>query len=142
MEEDDSLAIEFPVSFHVSGTPVSLQASARSKGEWKNAVLEACNTVLAPHKFATDSNLSVTIYDFPTDEPSGDVDNIIKPILDALEGRIYVDDAYIKRVVVQRFLDHEIKTLDDVPDLVGQALVNDPPFVYILVNDNPLREAL
>jgi endodeoxyribonuclease RusA/REase_AHJR-like protein len=33
----------------------------------------------------------------------GDVDNIVKPILDVLGRHIYVDDAQVERVVVEKF---------------------------------------
>ncbi|WP_284539033.1 RusA family crossover junction endodeoxyribonuclease [Pleomorphomonas sp. T1.2MG-36] len=33
----------------------------------------------------------------------GDVDNIVKPILDAMIGATYVDDKSIERVVAQKF---------------------------------------
>ena len=141
MDDDANLEIEFPLAFHVPGTPVSLQASGRSRQKWKDEVLDACDTVLPKCKFATEVPLCFTIYDFPTDEPAGDVDNIVKIIIDALKGRIYTDDKCIKRVVVQRFLPREIEEMDNVPDLVGAALVNDRPMVYIQIHDDPLGEA-
>jgi hypothetical protein len=40
---------------------------------------------------------------FTVDEMEGDLDNIVKPILDALERHIYMDDSQIHRIVVQKF---------------------------------------
>lgn len=34
---------------------------------------------------------------------AGDVDNIVKPILDALNGQAYTDDRLVERVVSQKF---------------------------------------
>ena len=34
---------------------------------------------------------------------TGDLDNRVKPILDALSGPVYIDDRQVDRLVVQRF---------------------------------------
>ncbi|WP_373357071.1 RusA family crossover junction endodeoxyribonuclease [Pseudoroseicyclus sp. CXY001] len=72
---------------------------------------------------------------------SGDVDNIVKPIQDALVRVLYVDDNIIRRVVAQRFLPFEVATLSPVPALLARALATDPPFVYIRISGDPLGEA-
>ncbi len=83
----------------------------------------------------------MTIYDFPTDLPQGDVDNIIKRIQDALNDVVYVDDRQIRRVVAHRFLPEEYEDSDGLPDLVSEAIVNDPPFVYLSIKSDPFSEA-
>lgn len=84
----------------------------------------------------------MTIYDFPTDRPDSDVDNIIKLIQDALTTRVYVDDKQIKRVVAQRFLEDDLEFYGELPKLVSAALVNDRPFVYVYINNAPLEDAV
>lgn len=37
--------------------------------------------------------MSVTIFYFPDGKMDGDIDNIIKPILDAMSAHIYIDDS-------------------------------------------------
>ena len=87
-----SVEIEFPLEFVVAGTPVSLQTKRReSLDEWKVRVVEASRTVLPEGYFATDDPLAITLYYFPDYETQGDIDNIVKPILDALGRHIYVD---------------------------------------------------
>src|SRR5277367_6140702 len=96
--------IEFPLEFIVLGTPVSLQAKRReSLEEWKARVIEASRAVLPEGHFATDDPLAITLYYFPGSEMQGDIDNIVKPILDALQRHIYLDDRQIQRILVQKF---------------------------------------
>jgi len=44
---------------------------------------------------------------------TGDVDNIVKPILDAMTKFIYVDDQQVERVVVQKFEPDNIFTFSN-----------------------------
>lgn len=96
----------FPLEFHIAGVPISLQARAASKDRWKAAVKGAAResaerSVDLP--WLEDEPLAVSIYYFPTAPMTGDIDNIVKPILDALIGTAYLDDHLIERVVSQKF---------------------------------------
>ena len=80
-----------PFEFIVIGTPKSVQARNTAKAAWKARVRSAASGALPKlHPLAT-SNLCVTIVYFyvATDL---DLDNILKPILDAMVGVVYIDD--------------------------------------------------
>jgi len=47
--------------------------------------------------------MAVTLYYLPAASIPGDIDNIVKLVLDALIAQVYVDDAQIERIVVQKF---------------------------------------
>jgi len=99
-----SVEIEFPLEFVVEGTPVSHQAKERrSIEQWKSRVIEASRPVLPQGHFATEAPLAITLFYFPADPMEGDLDNIVKPILDALERHIYINDKQIHRILVQKF---------------------------------------
>ena len=87
------MEIEFPIAFLVSGTPVSLQAKRpESREEWKERVKAAsANAIPQPH-FASDERMSVTLYYLPNEPMQGDIDNIVKPILDAMSRNVFIDD--------------------------------------------------
>jgi hypothetical protein len=88
-----TVEISFPFEFNVFGTPVSLQAKrAVSRLAWKQRVKDASQTALPEGHFSTTNPLSVTLFYFPSSEMQGDVDNIVKPVLDALRQHIYQDD--------------------------------------------------
>jgi crossover junction endodeoxyribonuclease RusA len=89
-----TVEIEFPFEFVVEGTPVSLQtARPESLHQWKTRIVEASRPVLPEGHFATDNPLAVTLYYFPSDRMAGDIDNIVKPILDAMSRHIYMGES-------------------------------------------------
>lgn len=96
----------FPLEFHLVGVPLSLQASTASKERWKTVVREAARRRaedVVELIWLEEEPLAVAIYYFPTAPMDGDVDNIVKPILDALIGTAYLDDRAIERVLSQKF---------------------------------------
>ncbi|UWR55865.1 RusA family crossover junction endodeoxyribonuclease [Phaeobacter inhibens] len=115
--------------------------STKARKPWVAAVQNAAKQALPDHWEPTEVELSLTIYDFPEEEPQGDVDNIIKRIQDAMNGIVYIDDKQVMRVVAQRFLPKDYRSREVLPDLIAEALVNDPPFVYISISDTPMEEA-
>jgi crossover junction endodeoxyribonuclease RusA len=109
---DDRL---FPFEFWVSGTPLSLQASGRNKVAWvetvRKAAMEWRDTVM-PMAFLDDRAVSVTLFYFPAEPMIGDVDNIVKPVLDAMCGIVYPDDQFIERVIIQKFEPQIVKVFE------------------------------
>jgi Holliday junction resolvase RusA-like endonuclease len=98
------LELDFPLEFLVEGTPVSLQATrTESKTEWKERVKAASRTVIPEGHWATEGRVAATLFYFPAEPMQGDVDNIVKLILDALKRHIYIDDSQVERIVVQKF---------------------------------------
>src|SRR6266852_1157929 len=99
-----TVEIEFPLEFVVEGTAVSLQAKRReSIDQWKALIVGASRSVLPEGHFATEAPLAITLFYFPAAEMQGDVDNIVKHILDALDKHIYMSDRQIQRILVQKF---------------------------------------
>jgi Holliday junction resolvase RusA-like endonuclease len=96
----------FPFDFFVSGTPVSLQARPASLRRWKDVVAQAARARILDRDLQTfliPTSLAVTIYYFPIAPMAGDIDNIVKPILDALIGVTYLDDRMVEMLTVQKF---------------------------------------
>ena len=99
-------ATMFPLEFHLTAVPLSLQASGASKERWKGTVAQAARQraeKTVEFIWLDDAPVAVTIFYFPTAPMAGDVDNIVKPILDALNGQAYTDDRLVERVVSQKF---------------------------------------
>jgi crossover junction endodeoxyribonuclease RusA len=96
--------IIFPIEFIVSGTPVSLQAKrSRSRDEWKKRVRAASSDAIPSPHFVSSENVAVTLFCFPAERIQRDIDNIVKPVLDALSKHFYADDEQVGRVVEQKF---------------------------------------
>jgi Holliday junction resolvase RusA-like endonuclease len=136
-----SVEIEFPLEFVVSGTPVSLQTKRREAlDEWKERVIAASRTMLPESHFATDDPLAITLYYFPSSEMQGDIDNIVKPILDALERHIYLDDRQIQRVLVQKFEPGNVFSFTRPSPMLGNVLEQPKPALYVRLSDDPFED--
>lgn len=71
---------------------------------------------------------------------AGDVDNLIKPILDALGRHIYVDDRQIHRVVAQKFEPDDIFPFRAPSPTLEAALLAQKPILYVRLSDNPFED--
>lgn len=132
----------YPLEFFVPETPVSQQASAVSKQRWKTTVRNAARLRVRETDelgWLDDRLLALTIYYFPVAEMKGDIDNIVKPIMDALNTVAYRDDNLVERVVVQKF-EPEIgwefaKPSEQLSKALDAAAFGDP-VVYVRVDDD------
>jgi len=125
--------IEFPVEFVVEGVPISLQAKGTSRSRWITKVRETARAAV-PETFATTNKVGVTIYYFPAAASTVDVDNIIKPILDALRGPVYTDDKQVDRVLCQRIDPGAILDLRDPSRSLIAAVTGDRPVTFIRIH--------
>jgi hypothetical protein len=136
-----SLEIEFPIEFLVYGTPVSAQAkSAPSRDEWKERVKAASSDVIPNPHFASDEPLAATLYYFPSEPMPGDVDNIVKFVLDAMTHHIYLNDKQIQRVVVQKFEPGNVFKFSQPSEKLLQALAGERPVLYVRLSNDPFEE--
>lgn len=135
------MELSFPIEFLVRGTAVSFQAKrAESRAEWKERVKAASTTVIRQPHFASSVPISVTLYYLPDEPMEGDVDNIVKPILDALSRHIYINDHQVERLVVQKFEPGVSFTLQNPSETFASAIVAPRPVLYVRVSDKPMEE--
>ncbi len=136
----DDVSLPFPLEFIIPEVPRSGQsANARAREAWKGRV--ACRAAahvrtLREFYFLDPRPLAVTILYFPFGAMRGDVDNIVKPILDGLIGILYPDDRVIERVTVQKFEPGVIPILRRVSPTLARAIGTAPPVLYIRLDDN------
>lgn len=85
----------FPFEFIIEGPPVSAQTRNRENlRRWKEKVKDIAINHWDLSNLPSNDQLKITItYYYETDSP--DVDNIIKPIQDALIGVVFQDDRQI-----------------------------------------------
>lgn len=134
------MQIAFPIEFLVPGTPVSLQAKrSESRREWKDRVRSASSAALPHPHFASDERIAVTLYYLPAGRMRGDVDNIIKPVLDALSSHIYINDAQVERVVVQKFEPENVFNFSNPTAKFAQALEAEKPVLYVRISADPFE---
>jgi crossover junction endodeoxyribonuclease RusA len=137
------MEIEFPIEFIVYGTPVSLQAKRPASREgWKERVWQACVASIPSPHFASDQKMSVTLYYLPNEAMQGDIDNIVKPILDALNKRLYIDDKQVERILVQKFEPNNVFTFNSPTEKFNTALSGKKPVLYVKISNKPLEEII
>jgi Holliday junction resolvase len=115
-------------------------ARAESKLEWKARVKAASYDALPDGDWTTDARLAVTIFHFPSAPMRGDIDNIVKLILDALDRHIYNDDAQVERIVVQKFEPERAFPFANPSPVLATALIRRKPIVYIRLSDDPSED--
>ncbi len=66
----------------------------------------------------------------------GDVDNIVKLIIDGMDKIVYPSDRLIERVIVQKFEPGIEVVFHSLTPTLEQALETDPPVIYIRIDDD------
>lgn len=132
---------EFPLEFIVDGTPASLQAKRpETRNEWKARVKAASSGTLPEGHWASKGRIAVTLFYFPASEMEGDLDNIVKLVLDALDGPIYMSDSQVERIVVQKFEPGYVLPFSAPSLRLSEALNRVKPVLYIRVSDDPFED--
>ena len=135
------MEIPFPIEFLVPGTPVSAQSKhAKSREGWKRRVREASLGALPEEHWAWHGRVAATLFFFPGEPMQGDVDNIVKLVLDALARHIYLDDGQVERVVVQKFEPQNLFPFAAPSARLAEALSGDKPILYVRLSDDPFEE--
>lgn len=126
-----SVEIEFPLEIVLPGTPLSSQASGASKAAWRDRIREAASPALPEGHFVSENPIKVLIYYFSDAPMVGDLDNIVKPILDSLSKLVYQDDRQIERIVAQKFEPGRLFTFRAPSPVLAEAIEADGPRVYL-----------
>ena len=123
----------FPIEFIFDGPPLSLQSkSGAKKTAYKNRVTLAAQNILPNGFIPTTEEVIITItYYYET--VIGDVDNVIKPIQDSLNGVIYDDD---NRVVESRSRRKDINgsyKIKNASGIILQGFAKGNDFVHVKI---------
>lgn len=121
-----------PFEFTVDGPPLSHQANRRNLIRWKETVRRAAERLWQEDYPPTVEMVNVVITNFYK-ITSPDVDNIAKPILDALIGLVYLDDTQVADSRVRkRSLDISFKQ-KGVSSLIAQKIYEGKEFVLVKI---------
>jgi crossover junction endodeoxyribonuclease RusA len=123
-----------PFAFTITGTPVSLQTNNRALlQEWKAKVGAAAAAAMPLGMPATSEAVQVFITHYCITQIS-DLDNIIKPIVDAMKILVYLDDDQVTDLTVKR---RKLKQLTDVTGIspsIAEALAAGEEFLYVKID--------
>jgi len=137
------LELSFPLEFIVEGTPVSAQTKRpRSRHEWKARVKAASQVGLPDGHWASTDRIATTLYYFPSAKVEGDVDNIVKFVLDALKKHLYVDDSQVERVVVQKFEPQNVFAFTAPSAKLEEAILREKPVLYVRLTNDPFEDLI
>jgi hypothetical protein len=126
--------INFPLEIMLPGTPLSLQASTPSRNAWRGRIREAAQAVLPEGHFASVSPMKVLIYYFVDAPMVGDLDNIVKPILDSFSQFVYQDDRQVERIIAQKFEPGRLFTFTSPSPTLAGTIEAQGPRVYLQVD--------
>ena len=132
----------FPFEFIINGPPVSLQTKRRQRlQQWKTDVANAARSYLQPGSAPSTARLAIKItYYYEGSTP--DVDNIIKPIQDALVGLVYVDDNQIMETASRKKDINSAYRIKGASPVIVEGFVNGVDFLHIKVIEHQPNQDL
>jgi crossover junction endodeoxyribonuclease RusA len=129
------------IEFIVEGSPVSFQARrAQARNEWKARVKAASSSELPKGFRASEGRIAVTLFYFPDAPMQGDLDNIVKLVLDAMCTHIYTDDSQVERILVQKFEPENVFGFTSPSAKLKEALNRQEPALYVRLSDEPFED--
>lgn len=119
--------------FLIPRRPLSIQAKGKNRQKWKLFVYNEAKKSWKNNNIST-SNLHLTlVYLFDSDP--ADVDNIIKPIQDALIGLVYSDDSLITDVEAHRRSLSGTFDITRCPQALLKGINSGKECVYVRISD-------
>jgi Holliday junction resolvase RusA-like endonuclease len=137
---DPDIWLPFPIEFVIRDTPRSHRSSnTKGKEEWKRKVGEHASAHLKTLRdffYIDDRPLAATIFYFPPTAMQGDVENVLKLILDGMEKIVYPSDRLLERIVAQKFEPGIEWVFHSLTPTLEQAIETEPPVIYIRIDDD------
>ncbi|MGL5065617.1 MAG: RusA family crossover junction endodeoxyribonuclease [Microcoleus sp.] len=130
-----------PFEFIVTGKPVSLQTNNRSKLQnWKAKVSETAAAAMPAGMPVIREPVQVIITHYCVIQIS-DLDNIIKPIVDAMKILVYLDDRQVTDLTVKRRKLKEFADLTAISPSIAEAVTAGKEFIYVKIDrpSNPME---
>lgn len=131
-----------PFEFIVDGPPVSQQARRRERLQlWKETVRQEAERYWLSGDLPVSGAIMLKVT-YLYDRVGMDVDNIVKPIQDALEGLVYFDDSQVTDMLSRKRDLSGNFVLSDVSGVLAEGLSRGSEFLHILVERAPDQEVL
>ena len=128
--------------FIVDGPPVSQQARRREKvRNWRTYVRQAAKKYWSIENKVFTDYVMVEINYFYEDVPL-DIDNIIKPILDAIIGLVYLDDEQITDITVRKRNLFANSNINSTTSVLAEGFRRGKEFLYVVVKASPDYEVI
>lgn len=131
-----------PFECIIDGPPVSQQARRRERvHQWGREVRRVAEQYWSTEELPVDSSIIITITYF-YDGSAMDVDNLPKPIIDALKGLVFLDDGQVTDLLCRkRSLRRKFRILNP-SSVLAEGLSRGNEFLYIVVEEAPDQEVI
>lgn len=134
MSRTDLLRLEFIVE----GSPISQQTRRRERlRAWQSRVREKAESQWSENfRTATEDVLLQIVYFYK--ETVLDVDNIVKPIQDAMIGLAYLDDVQVTDILVRKrdLLKNLIIRDESLTPVLIEGLTTEDEFIHVVITDD------
>ena len=131
-----------PFEFIIEGPPISLQTRRRKRlRQWKTDVANVARQHLPQNSTPTNLDVEIKItYYYEGSTP--DVDNIIKPIQDALVGIVYIDDNQVIETGSRKRDINGAYRVRGASPVIVEGFVNGNEFLHIKVIEHQQNQDL
>ena len=131
-----------PIEFVIDGPPVSQQARRRERvRQWRDTVRRSAEQHWPTEELPVTGPIMLTIMYF-YDGVAMDLDNLPKPILDALKGLVYLDDDQITDIVCRKRNRNSDLRLENPSSLLSEGFRRGNEFLYVVVGEAPDQEVI
>jgi crossover junction endodeoxyribonuclease RusA len=123
--------------FTLAGPPTSQQTRRRDRlTVWRERVARAAAEKWADGRPPVASPITLTIHYFFEGQPA-DVDNIVKPILDALKGSVVADDGLVTDLIVQRRPLQGPYLSPSTSPALAEGIASGHEFLHVVISTSP-----
>lgn len=131
-----------PFEFVIDGPPVSQQARRRERiREWRDQVRAIAEKQWPSEELPVTEPVMLTITYF-YDKVAMDVDNIPKPISDAMKGLVYLDDEQMTDILCRKRNLSSVLRVDNPSEILAEGFSRGNEFLYIIVDTAPNQEVI
>jgi Holliday junction resolvase RusA-like endonuclease len=137
------LKLALPFEFIIDGPPVSQQARRRERvRQWRDEVRRVVEQRWPTGEQPAAGRVMLTITYFYESGSSMDMDNIPKPIADALKGLVYLDDEQVTDVLCRKRNLNSNLRIENPSGVLAEGLIRGSQFLYIVVEEAPNQEVI
>lgn len=131
-----------PLEFVIPHRPISQQVRRRERlRDWKSVVAEHARRAISSECELTSEPVALRVL-YLFDQAALDVDNLLKPIQDALIGVVLDDDANVTDVEIRRRWIGTAFTLHEASPVLVAGLALRRECVHVSITDAPPQDVL